>query len=227
MREEIIDPHYWDELLPGIVDVESGHGSSFLDPIIIPTFGDKERVLGCIGDCSEFDGDIENANFKFCLLSEDTFSVCTHCGLHFFCASNESINILGYPVQGDQGYEMMKKVTGEKSKNENFISDDFIEARRVLTKQYEKTLSEIEIKEKEKIEEEDEQLKEEGQKLIDALKSELFTINNAKEFLGKIERKETTMLDEYIKDLDESKERFDKIKNETEEDNHQKQQKHH
>jgi len=43
---------------------------------------------------------------------------------------------------------MMKKVTGEKSKNENFISDDFIEARRVLTKQYEKTLSEIEIKEK-------------------------------------------------------------------------------
>jgi len=122
---------------------------------------------------------------------------------------------------------MMKKVTGEKSKNENFISDDFIEARRVLTKQYEKTLSEIEIKEKEKIEEEDEQLKEEGQKLIDALKSELFTINNAKEFLGKIERKETTMLDEYIKDLDESKERFDKIKNETEEDNHQKQQKHH
>jgi len=84
MREEIIDPHYWDELLPGIVDVESGHGSSFLDPIIIPTFGDKERVLGCIGDCSEFDGDIENANFKFCLLSEDTFSVCTHCGLHFF-----------------------------------------------------------------------------------------------------------------------------------------------
>jgi len=35
------------------------------------------------------------------------------------------------------------------------------------------------------------------------------------------------MLDEYIKDLDESKERFDKIKNETEEDNHQKQQKHH
>jgi len=68
----------------------------------------------------------------------------------FFCASNESINILGYPVQGDQGYEMMKKVTGEKSKNENFISDDFIEARRVLTKQYEKTLSEIEIKERRK-----------------------------------------------------------------------------
>jgi len=31
--------------------VEGGVGSSFLNPVVVPTFGDTERIVGCMGDC--------------------------------------------------------------------------------------------------------------------------------------------------------------------------------
>jgi len=89
-RAELIDPHIYDELLPEIIDIENGVGSSFYKPIILNSNGESERIIGCFGRC--YDGDLidfDSAELQYWVMQENTFGVCDECGMVFYLASPE------------------------------------------------------------------------------------------------------------------------------------------
>jgi hypothetical protein len=92
-RAELIDPHIYDELLPEIIDIDSGVGSSFYQPIIISSLGESERVVGCLGRCYDGDNiDLDSTEMQYWVMTENTFGVCDECGLVFYLASQETLS---------------------------------------------------------------------------------------------------------------------------------------
>lgn len=92
-RAELLNPNIYDELLVELVDVENGVGSSIFNPIIIPSMGDPERVIGCMGECYKGDDiDFDSSEQQFWVMSENSFGVCDECGLFFYLASPKTIS---------------------------------------------------------------------------------------------------------------------------------------
>jgi len=203
---EAVDPHYWDELLPGIVDIEGSVGSSFLNPVVIPTFGDTERIIGCMGECWKADHiDFDHAEFQYWIMQEDSFGVCSDCGLHFFCASNESIQHLGLPVQGKMDGAAHKDMLS--GREVPLTSEDFDLSRKYLSEKYELTdhiMNEM-VQQAKGI------MTPELTQTVESIQLELADIKQAKDFLLKLEKKETTPLTEHLKELDASEERKQKV----------------
>jgi len=168
-------------------------------------------------------------------MEEDSFGVCGDCGLHFFCASNESIQQIGYPVQGNMNAEAQKKLLSAREEPVP-TAEDYELSHKYLTEKYERTktvlnsiladssapvvggadggksdtengkaltsVDHFDLDEEEEIEEQKE--------TVEEIKLEMADIMNAKEFLNKLQRGETTIMKEHFKDLDESEERRNK-----------------
>jgi len=91
-RAELLNPHIYDDLLTEVVDVKSGVGSSIFNPIIIPSMGEPERVIGCMGQCYKGDDiDYDSTEQQFWVMSENSFGVCDECGLFFYLASPKTM----------------------------------------------------------------------------------------------------------------------------------------
>lgn len=141
-REELLDPHYFDELLPGLVDLSLGIGLHIGNPILVPSMGEKERVVGCYGDCNTGKSDLDaGGDLTYWVMKEDTFAVCGHCGLYFFCASPKTMKELHLDSQGKalstqpkfQKYVKEKlQETEAKKGTKTPISDEDLERSQIL-----------------------------------------------------------------------------------------------
>eukprot|EP01080_Neovahlkampfia_damariscottae_P010742 gene10742-3362_t len=142
-RAEIMDPFYFDELLPTFVDVEEGVGLTKEYPIIVPTMGEKERVVACYGDCGNPDGAPEDYedDFNYWVGDEGTHAQCLGCKLHFYFASNEDVERLGIDVQGRDIYtrpSMKKHFSDLKEQLSSFLKQDFTTKKETIQeKEYE------------------------------------------------------------------------------------------
>jgi hypothetical protein len=117
-RAELLNPHIYDELLIELVDVENGVGSSIFNPIIIPSMGEPERVVGCMGECYRGDDiDYDSSEQQFWVMSENTFGVCDECGLFFYLASPKTIS----RMQIEEQLEEEEEETGEIAKLDPYV----------------------------------------------------------------------------------------------------------
>lgn len=65
--------------------------------------GERERVVGCYGDCNTGKSDVEaGGDLTYWVMKEDTFTLCGHCGLYFFCASPKTMKELHLESQGKE-----------------------------------------------------------------------------------------------------------------------------
>uniref|UniRef100_A0A7S1KPT1 Uncharacterized protein n=1 Tax=Percolomonas cosmopolitus TaxID=63605 RepID=A0A7S1KPT1_9EUKA len=93
-RAEYLDPTLWDDMLPELVDVNLGAGSSMFNPIVVKSQGEPFRVTGCYGDCGEpehRDTNDETLEMQWFRLYENQYSLCIDCGLWYYCACPQTV----------------------------------------------------------------------------------------------------------------------------------------
>lgn len=93
-RAEYLDPTLWDDMLPEIVDISLGAGSSMFNPVVIQSHGEPYRVAGCYGDCGEpdhRDTNAESTEIQWFRLYENQYSLCVDCGMWFYCACPKTV----------------------------------------------------------------------------------------------------------------------------------------
>ncbi|KAL0482647.1 hypothetical protein AKO1_014327 [Acrasis kona] len=149
-RAELIDPNMWNDLLPEIIDIESGDGSSFDSAIVITSQYDDERTISCYGAC--YDGDLQDFDEvepQYWIMKTGTFSVCTSCSLHFYLAHPLQLEKwkLDQYVQKEFGKidaaikplseaEVVQRIEIIKKSNKDLIdNDDYL--RQVVIENYE------------------------------------------------------------------------------------------
>jgi len=122
-RAELIDPNMWNDLLPEVIDIENGDGSTPENAIVISSQYESERVVGCFGYC--YDGDLQDfdeATPQYWVMKTNTYSMCEECGLFFF---------LAHPLQLEkmQLEQYIQKEFGQENDTIKLLSEDEIVKR--------------------------------------------------------------------------------------------------